>query len=417
MSSDVVVRFPPSPTGFFHVGSARTALFNYLFARHHGGKFLLRFEDTDQERSKKEYEENILDGMHWLGLDFDNEPWRQSERKNIYAAHIKKLLESGAAYLDDNAVRLKNPGKRVTFTDLIRGEVTFDTKELGDFVVARTASDALYHLTVVVDDAEMEITHVIRGEDHISNTPRQILIQEALGIERPQYAHIPLILAPDRSKLSKRHGAVALTEYRQHGYLPEAIVNFLATLGWSPQAKGLEQELFTLDELVKHFDLAQVQSGGAVFNLEKLDWFNREYLRQMSPAKLTAAARPFLKRTNPALEKLLPEIASRVSKLSELTAENFDYLFEPPMVNRELLKTTEFLPAVLKILEKIPEGEFTREKIKDALWDFATDKGRDKVLWPLRVALTGLERSPDPFSVAGALGKREAISRLTAVLE
>src|SRR3989344_5846621 len=239
----VVTRFPPSPTGYFHIGSARTALFNYLFATHTGGVMSLRFEDTDKARSKKEYEDDILSGLEWLGLTYTKpEIFRQSERTPIYQKYLKKLLDSGAAYeaepgTDDpgkKVIRFKNPGTSVTFHDLIRGNVSFETAELKDFVIAKSVDEPLYNFAVVIDDYETGVTHVMRGEDHISNTPRQILMLEALGFKRPEYAHIPLILAPDRSKLSKRHGSVAVSEYKRMGFLPEAFVNYLALLGWNP---------------------------------------------------------------------------------------------------------------------------------------------------------------------------------------
>ena len=225
-------RFAPSPTGVLHLGGARTALFNYLFARRHGGEFLLRIEDTDRKRSRTEYEDEILDSMRWLSLEWDSFS-RQSERVEHYREALSRLIESGAAYVSketaekegdrDEVIRFKNPNNEITFSDSVRGTVTFKTEDLGDFVIARAADEPLYHLTVVVDDAAMNITHVIRGEEHISNTPRQILLQEALGYSRPSYVHIPLILAPDRSKLSKRHGAVSVMEYKDRGYLPDAL--------------------------------------------------------------------------------------------------------------------------------------------------------------------------------------------------
>src|SRR3989344_1804142 len=283
----VVTRFPPSPTGYFHIGSARTALFNYLFAKHNGGKMVMRFEDTDRERSKKEFEKDILEGILWLGLEHDGDVLRQSERTDIYRERLATLIKSGHAYEAEEStteagkkvIRFKNPNVRVTFTDLIRGQVSFETAELEDFIIARTMNEPLYNFAVVVDDYDMGITHVIRGEDHISNTQRQILMLEALGCERPVYAHLPLILAPDKSKLSKRHGAVSVNEYRAEGYLPEALVNYLALLGWNP---GGQQELFSLQELVRKFDIAQDHKAGAVFDMEKLRWFNREYLDRMS---------------------------------------------------------------------------------------------------------------------------------------
>jgi glutamyl/glutaminyl-tRNA synthetase len=285
MNNPVITRIPPSPTGHLHIGTVRTALFNFFFAKHHGGKMVFRSEDTDKARSTKEFEQEIIDGLHWLGIVWDNEGniLRQSERAPIYKTYLEKMIAAGTAYLSEEeskntpgqtvtVVRLKNPNKVITFNDLIRGDITFDTTELGDIVIARNIDDALYHFTVVVDDFEMGVTHVLRGEDHISNTPRQILIQEAIGANRPLYAHLPLILATDRSKMSKRHGAVALSQYREAGYTKEAIINYLALLGWNP---GTDQEIFSLDELIAVFDITKVNKAGAVFDIKKFAWFNK----------------------------------------------------------------------------------------------------------------------------------------------
>ena len=272
----VAVRMAPSPTGNFHVGGARTALFNFLFARKNNGKFILRIEDTDKERSKKEFEDDIFESLEWLGLKYD-EFYRQSERGEIYKNYVEKMLNNDSVYeAEDKVIRFRNPNKKVKFNDLVRGEIEFDTTELKDFVIAKSADEPLYHLAVVIDDCESGITHVIRGEDHISNTPRQILIQEAIGATRPLYAHLPLILAQDRSKLSKRkHGeSVSLGYYRDKGYSPEAVINYLALLGWNP---GTEQEIFTLEELINVFDLARVHKGGAIFDEKKLAWVNRKH--------------------------------------------------------------------------------------------------------------------------------------------
>ena len=272
----VAVRMAPSPTGNFHVGGARTALFNFLFARKNNGKFILRIEDTDKERSKKEFEDDIFESLEWLGLKYD-EFYRQSERGEIYKNYVEKMLNNDSVYeAEDKVIRFRNPNKKVKFNDLVRGEIEFDTTELKDFVIAKSADEPLYHLAVVIDDCESGITHVIRGEDHISNTPRQILIQEAIGAPRPLYAHLPLILTQDRSKLSKRkHGeSVSLGYYRDKGYSPEAVINYLALLGWNP---GTEQEIFTLEELINVFDLARVHKGGAIFDEKKLAWVNRKH--------------------------------------------------------------------------------------------------------------------------------------------
>lgn len=270
----IITRFAPSPTGHLHVGNYRTALFSYLFARQHGGNFILRIEDTDKERSTKEFEQEIIDSLKWLGLEWD-EFFRQSEALPLHTELLKELLVKGKAYMEDSVIRLKNPNKKVTFTDMIRGDITFDTTDLGDFVIAKALDHPLYHFAVVVDDYSEAVTHVIRGEDHISNTPRQILIHEALGWEHPEYAHLPLVMASDKTKLSKRKGAKSIMEYRDEGISPEAMLNAMAMIGWNP---GTEQELFTKDELIKNFSFKRIKKGGAALGEEKLKWFNRKHI-------------------------------------------------------------------------------------------------------------------------------------------
>ncbi|OHA58646.1 MAG: hypothetical protein A2571_02660 [Candidatus Vogelbacteria bacterium RIFOXYD1_FULL_44_32] len=431
MKANIVTRFAPSPTGLLHAGNYRTAVFSYLFARQNGGKFILRIEDTDRERSKPEYEANILESLAWLGLDFD-EKYRQSENAPVHREYLEKMIASGHAYISketpvkegdrSEVIRFKNPNKVVTFSDLIRGEISFDTTELKDFVIAKSLDEPVFHLAVVVDDFTEGMTHIIRGEDHISNTPRQILIQEAIGAPRPIYAHLPLVLAPDRSKLSKRKGALALTEYRDRGYLPQTLLNFMAMLGWNP---GTEEEVFTLDQLIEKFDLAKVQKSGAIFNDEKLLWYNREHLKKLSLSELTNIATeriPDLAQLNSnQLKILVPVIFERLSTLAELDemreGGEWDYLFTAPAVSKELLGETKYLAETIALLENISADKFVPEKIKDAIWDFATEKGRKEVLWPMRVALTGKEKSPDPFTVAAILGKEETKTRLLAKLD
>ena len=265
-NNTLVTRFAPSPTGKLHVGGVHTALFNYLYTKRLGGKFLLRIEDTDKERSKKEFEEDIFFTLSWLGIDFDGEVVRQSERVEIHKKYLLKLIEEDKAYIskeepkkegqNSEVIRFRNPGEVVTFNDEIRGEVTFDTTELGDFVIAKDLNTPLFHLAVVVDDHEMEVNYILRGEDHISNTPRQILIYKALGFEIPKYAHMALIFGPDGKKLSKRHGALPASEYKELGYETEAMVNFLALIGWNP---GDEREIFSMSELIEEFSVEKVQ--------------------------------------------------------------------------------------------------------------------------------------------------------------
>ncbi|MFZ2886510.1 MAG: glutamate--tRNA ligase family protein, partial [Minisyncoccia bacterium] len=310
------VRIAPSPTGFFHIGTARTALYNYLFAKKVGGTFVIRIEDTDRARSTKEFQEDIFNSFEWLGLTFD-ETYIQSEHLDRHRELLKKLVDEDKAYIskepakDDESrvvevVRLRNPGKIITFTDVIRGDITFDTTELKDFVLARAIDDPLYHFAVVVDDGDAKITHIIRGEDHISNTPRQILIQEALGLPRPVYAHLPLILAPDRTKMSKRKHQTALKDFRARGYLPEAMINFIALLGWS-EGEG-DKEIFSREELIQAFSLERIHKGGAVFNEEKLRWFNKEYLHKLPEKEFAETV----------FMKLKESLSSRVSWNDEM---------------------------------------------------------------------------------------------------
>jgi len=481
------VRIAPSPTGWFHVGTARTALFNYLFARKNGGKFILRIEDTDPQRSKKEYTDDILEGMEWLGLDWDEGPKKggplgpyfQSERIDIYKKYLQQLLDEGKAYYAFDTpeeleaqkeimisqglppkysgkyrdlpqaiakqylkegrpavIRFKMPAKVIKFQDIIRGEVTFDLNLFGDIVIAKSLRQPLYNFAVVVDDYLMKITHVIRGEDHISNTPKQIAIQEALGFPRPIYAHLPMILGEDRSKLSKRHGATALSEYRKQGYLPQAMINFLALLGWHPKE---DREIMSLDELISKFDLKRVQKGGAIFNIKKLDWINAQYLRRIPLPQLTKKLVEYAKEYSPLkgigegdsfrLQKIIEVELPRAKKLSDfITASDIffqktlsypaDLLRWKEMKKEEIIKA---LQDALMVVNKIPEVSFTKEMLQGNFYNFidnkeAYKKDRGKLLWPLRVALSGKKATPGPFEIAEILGKEETIKRIKQAL-
>ena len=424
---EIITRFAPSPTGSLHIGGARTALFNYLFTKQNNGKFILRIDDTDRERSKAEYEEEIINGLKWLGLDWD-EFFRQSDRQDIYKRYIKKLLEEDKVYISENeegesksVIRFRNPNKKISFDDLIRGKIEFDTTDLGDFVIAKNEETPLYHFSSVIDDFELKISHVIRGEDHISNTPRQILIEEAIGAPRPQYAHLPLILAPDHSKLSKRHGDVSLGDYQKKGYLAEGVVNFLALLGWNP---GTEKEIFNKEDLIKEFSLKRIQKGGAVFNIDRLDWLNKQYIKKIPIKELAKRLLEYLPKEPANWEKIVALESERISKLSDIK-EGIGYFFEEPSFPAFLLvwkdsdkdKTKIHLEQFIKILCDIPEKEFTKDNIKNAVWDYVEKQGRGNTLWPLRVALTGLERSPEPLIIADILGKDKTINRLKKAVE
>lgn len=416
MGEEIIVRFPPSPTGPFHVGNARTALFNYLFAKQRGGKILFRLEDTDKERSKKEYEDDIINGLKWLGIDLDfSNVVRQSERAEIYKKYIQKMIDNGNAYVSREeqgegkrreVIRFKNPNKKIKFTDIIRGEIEFDTTELKDFVIAKSFGEPVYHLAVAIDDFEMGVTHVIRGEDGISNTPRQILIQEAIGALRPVYAHLPLVLAPDRSKLSKRkHGEiVSLAYYKKEGYLPEAMVNFLALLGWNP---GTEKEIFSMEELLKEFDINKIQKAGAIFNIEKLNWINSRYIKKMDTEKLVELCTPYLEKEK--IKKIIGIQKERMNKLSEVS-EDISYFFEQPEYKKEMLlwKQEKSLEKTKQHLEKIMELAGDEKAIRD----YAEKEGRGSVLWPFRMALSGKNKSPDPFVISEVLGNEEVKKRI-----
>lgn len=391
----VVVRMAPSPTGPLHIGTARTTLFNFLYAKSMGGKFIMRIEDTDKERSTKAFEQNILDGLKWLGLSYD-EFYRQSERTEVYVSYVKKMIANGSAYISKEkpkeegqrgeVVRFKNPNKKIKFQDLVRGDVEFDTSELGDFVIAKSPEEPLYHLAVVVDDHEMGVTHVIRGEDHISNTPRQILIQEAIGGKRPIYAHLPLILDSDRQKLSKRkHGeAVSVDFYKQKGILPISLLNYLALLGWNP---GTDQEIFSLEELIKTFDISKVQKGGAIFDNKKLDWVNKEQIKR------------------------LPEKEQLALKVKEI--ENEPYMKENPTLDEAKIVWKETSREETKMhLEKV----LTLLDDTAKIMSYAEEVGKGNVLWPLRYAITGAERSPDPITLINILGKEVVAERVKAAI-
>ena len=309
MTSKVKVRFPPSPTGFLHIGGARTALYNWLFARHHDGEFILRIEDTDQLRSSKEATQTILDSLTWLGLDWDDGPYYQSNRLNIYQEYVDKLLKEGNAFhVDDpekgRAVRFKIKEGTTDFDDLIHGNISFDTSLIEDFIIQKADGFPSYNFACVVDDGVMEITHVIRGDDHISNTPRQIALYKALGFDIPKFAHIPMILGEDGSRLSKRHGAASVTEYRDKGYLPEAIINFIALLGWSP---GNDQEFLTKQEMIEKFSLKRVNKTSARFDNTKLDWMTGQYIMNMPTKSLIKELYPYIEKAGFDTESITDE--------------------------------------------------------------------------------------------------------------
>ncbi|MDE1924879.1 MAG: glutamate--tRNA ligase [Patescibacteria group bacterium] len=434
MNLDIVTRFAPSPTGNLNIGGVRAGIFAYLFARHNKGRFIVRIEDTDRERSKKEFEENILESLAWLGIEHDA-LYRQSAHAARHEELLRILVEQEKAYLSREApneeggreevIRFRNPGTVITFTDAIHGEISFDTAELKDFVIAKSFSEPLFHFGVVVDDWDEGVTHVIRGEDHISNTPRQILIQEALGAPRPHYAHLPLIMGSDGAKLSKRKGAKAITEYRGLGYLPEAVLNYDALLGWHPEG---EKEIFSRSELIEAFTLERVQKSPATFDETKLLWFNREHLKLLSDTEFSKRLRDFSGVEADA--RLIPLLRERSQTLKEasdaLAAGEYGFLCDSVSFSKELLlkgakadaeTVKNNLQKAAQLLKGVADEAFTAQEAKRAVFDYATGQGRASVLWPLRVALSGREKSPDPFTLCALLGKEKTLERIAGAVQ
>ena len=426
------VRFSPSPTGFLHVGGARTALYNWLFARHHGGTFSLRIEDTDRQRSSQEFTEDILEGIKWLGLDWDTGPIFQSQRLELYNRYVETLLSSDKAYHSEEegkkAVRFRMPHDALEFKDTIRGTITFDASLIEDFVLRKADGFPTYNFACMVDDAEMRITHVIRGDDHIANTPKQLALYKALGLEPPQFAHLPMILGEDGARLSKRHGATAVKEYRDLGYLPDALVNFIALLGWSP---GKDREVVSREEMVKCFTLERVGSTSARFDKTKLDWMNSLYIRQTPAGELLRGLKPFLSRAGVDVGGLEE---SWLKALVELYRERFKTLqdfflqtsfffteeveYQPEVVDKFLKK--EALTGVLQEVHDELSGleDFKKETLEGCLRRLVESKhiGFGKLAQPLRVAITGRAVSAGIFETMELLGKEKTLKRLSHCL-
>jgi glutamyl-tRNA synthetase len=497
MATTIRTRFAPSPTGFVHIGNFRTALFSHLWAKHTGGTSILRIEDTDQNRKVEGAIEYLLRVMKQMGIEFDEGfylqdggkigergefgPYLQSQRLKLYQQYADQLLRQGQAYycfcseqrLEDlrkEQTALKKPpmydrhcknlsadeikkqrdefkaaGKnpvirffipegQTVVHDLIYGDITYENKILDDQVIIKSDGFPTYHLAVVVDDHHMQISHVIRGEEWIPSTPKHLLIYKALGWEPTKFAHLPLILNPDKSKLSKRQGDVATEDYLKKGYLPEVLVNFVAMLGWNPKT---EQEIFSFDDLVKQFDLAKVNKSGAVFDINKLDWISGQYIKKMPADELAKKLLPYWQEAGIEIKnfdkKYLAAIADlekeRLKKLSEI-GERTGYFFQSPDYNADLLiwkksdkeKTKQALSDLVELFNATDESKFSKEEIETSIKKMIADKGYDNgsVLWPLRVALTGQEKSPGPFEVCATLalglGKEEIIKRLNAAI-
>ena len=413
-------------------------LFNYLWAKKNGGEVVLRFEDTDRERSDAQYEQYALDAFRILGIEPDHGPYRQSERTDIYRAKLEQLIALDKAYEAEESsdgsgnkvVRFRNPNTTITFTDHVRGEISIDTTDFGDFVIARSVNDPIYHFTVVVDDLEMGVTHILRGEDHITSTPRQILLIEALGGTRPEYAHLPLIVGEDKKKLSKRHGAVTVGGFVAQGYLPSAIVNYLAFLGWNP---GDEREIFSLDELIQEFSLDKINKAPATFNYAKLDDINRQHVLKLDAEYLAAQIVDFLPSDTKELfqahptqsEKIMEYIIlERINKFGDVTAMadrgEFDMFFARPAIDEELVqfkdepldKARELVGEVISRFETVEESAWERDVLKQLVWEWSAEVGRGSVLHPMRTVLSGSAQSPDPFTIAEIIGKQETLERL-----
>jgi len=477
-NQNIRVRIAPSPTGFLHVGTARTALFNYLFARKHNGKFILRIEDTDIERSQEKYTQNIYDSLKAMGLNWDEGPdiggpygpYKQSERFDVYKKYADKLIESGQAYLcwctqeelesekekaqlekkvytysekcqsltpeqikcyeqegRKPVVRFRVSPEHLEFDDIIRGKLEFDTGLIGDFVIMKSNGTPTYNFAVVIDDMEMKISHIIRGEDHISNTPRQILIYRALGANIPEFAHVAMILAPDRTKLSKRHGATAVSEFIDQGYLPEAFVNFLALLGWSPSSG---KEIMGLDELIQEFSLNRVSPSPAIFEFDKLNWMNGQYIRSLPISEMTERAKRYLKPydlsmyTQEQLETMVAAVREPLTTLGDIT-DAVRYFFSDtveidPQVQNDVINIPEsqrVLTEFYKITDSISYNNV--DDIHNQLADFRkfmSDLKPKQVMWAIRAALTGTTKGADIAIIISLLGKDRVKLRVREAL-
>jgi glutamyl-tRNA synthetase len=424
----VNVRFAPSPTGYLHIGSARTALFNWLFARHEGGKFYLRIEDTDLERSKDEFLDEIVSSLKRLGLDWDGELVFQSKRTERYRKIADELIAKNLAYNEEKAVRFRMPktGKLV-FNDMLHGDIEFDLDQhpslAEDLVIFKSDGSPTYNFAVVCDDADMGITHVIRGDDHIMNTPKQTPLYEALGYKKPVFCHIPLILGEDRSRMSKRHGATAIRDYLEEGFLPEAIVNYLCLLGWSP---GNNEEILPLADIVKKFDLSRVLKTGAVFSRDKLEWMNGQYVRKLPVAELAALVAPYVKRRFPnasysdewmnKLVALFQERIFRLSQFPDLAAFFFDDTIDYSAEGLAEMKRDPRLPAAFQSYARVLDGieAFDVKSVEERSRAHMKELGMTgkEFIHPCRVALTGRTVSPGFFDTVSLLGKKKAVQRL-----
>lgn len=427
----VRVRIAPSPTGFAHVGTAYISLFNYAFAKKNKGKFILRIEDTDVKRHVPQAEKAIFDGLHWLGLNYDEGPdiggeygpYRQSERLDLYRAHVEDLIKKKLAYKDEGAVRFRVPKGETSWQDLIRGEIKFDNQQVKDFVILKSDGYPTYNYSVVIDDWSMRISHVIRGEEHISNTPGQIMIYQALGVKPPSFAHLPLLRNPDRSKISKRKNPVALSWYQEQGYLPEAVINFFCLLGWShPQ----EKDVFSIEEFIRYFSFDRISTSAPIFDLRKLDWLNGIYIRKKSNKELVQLIKPLLPKKMPTalIDETIPLVKDRLVKLSGYP-ELVDFFLNEPKVDKtvlirkggsdkklikeQLIKGTEVLVAVKSWKAPVLEKAF-RNLAKKQNYHVG------KFFMVTRIAITGKTATPPLFETMAVLGKEKTVKRLRMTL-
>lgn len=459
----IITRFPPSPTGYLHIGGARTALFNYLYARQNGGKFILRIEDTDQARSTQELTDAIIDAMQWLGLDFDEGPYFQSQRGDIYNEYVDKLLETGKAYYcsctpeeveemretaraaglkpkyngkcremglgpgPGRVVRFKTPltGK-VVFDDIIKGPIAWDVQEMDDFVIRRADGSAIYQMAVVVDDALMDVTHVIRGDDHQNNTPKQILIYEALGFPLPKFGHVPMILGSDKKKMSKRHGATSVMLYKEMGYLPEAMLSYLVRLGWSHG----DDELFTMPELIEKFSLEALGKSASVFDMDKLNWVNSHYIKTGDISRLATLLDELIRSSTAFtpnlgyLEAIVPLYQPRAKTLKEMAEQATFLLQTTEELNYDHAAVEKFLtPEIREHLRILAErmaalSSFDLKALETVAAAYLDETGlKFKALaQPIRVAITGTTMSPGLFETMEVLGKERTLSRFSRAL-
>ncbi len=416
------VRFAPSPTGYLHVGGARTALFNWLYARHVGGQFLLRIEDTDKQRSTDEHTQVILDGLTWLGLDWDEKPIFQGARIKRHQEVADKLLAEGKAYKDEDAIRLRIPEGEIAWDDAVHGRISFQGADVKDFVILRADRTPLYNFAVVVDDVDMQITHVLRGDDHISNTPKQIAVYRAMGAALPVFGHVPMINGPDGKKLSKRHGATAVGDYQHLGILPAAMRNFLALLGWSP---GGDREIMTQQEMTDLFSFEGIQSKAAVFDTTKLEWMNGQYLSALPAADLLPLVMPHLEKlgalgTPDAILRAVGAVKTRsrtILDVAKQTAVRLDAKFVEldEKAKKEIDKDPAGYCESLKTsIEALRSIEWTPEALEKGLRDLAEKRGvpAGKIFQPIRIALTGGTVSEPVNELLYVIGKSNTLRRL-----